>query len=491
MFHQSTLMKSLALVCAGMGVLTLFWLVVVLLIVLFTSLAQAQTPHSNVTHAADNASAYITSNEADDWIDSATQNACSIAQGDANYSLSTTGQWWTNGPTVAAQYGCTFFEFTSTLTADRNITLIASKEKRLTVRHAGSGGDLIITYSGSTDTVTVTPGLAVTAVCDGTDCYQAQDTNISPLTTLGSVDGTADKFILLDATDGALKAVLGEDLPGSGAAGGSSFRGPLLHVRDEKTVGTDGGSSSATTWHTRTLNTVTTNDITGASLASNQITLPAGTYFIFATAPAVQANNHKLRLRNITDSSNEIVGTTAWNEGGALEAQTRALISGQFTISAEKDFELQHFINNAQASTGLGLNAGGSEVEVFAEVTIWQIPDNSATVQTTDATTGVVLFEQDITAGESILITAKVIGRNDSNGDTYTAWIKQVCANEAGTTTCATQDRTEVELSSPPPAANAAIVADNTNDQWEIQVDGFAAATTVNWAASFETVLQQ
>lgn len=463
----------------------------ILAILALASPAFAQSPHSNTTHAADNSSAYITLNEAADWIDSATQNACSVAQGDANYALTTTGQWWTNGPTIAIQYGCASIEFTSTLTADRTITMIAAKDKVLTVRHAGTGGDLLLTYSGSADTVTVTPGLSVTVYGDGTDVYQAQDTNISPLTTLGSVDGTADKFILLDATDGALKAVLGDNLPGSGASGGSSFRGPLLQVRDEKSTGTDGGGFTSGSWQTRDLQTTSLNDITGASLATNQITLPAGTYFIIASAPAFSVDNHKIRLRNVTDGSTTIVGSSSWNDSTANEASTRSVLAGQFTISAEKDFEIQHIANTTQATNGYGVAAGGSEVEVYTDVTIWQVPDNSATVQTTDATTGVVLFEQAIAAGESILITAKIIGRNDTNGDTYTAWIKQVCANEAGTTTCATQDRTEVELSSPPAAANAAIVANDTDDEWEIQVDGFAGATTVDWAASFETVLQQ
>ena len=62
-------------------------------------------------------------------------------------------------------------------------------------------------------------------------------------------------------------------------AGGGIFESQLLHVRDEKASGTDGGTS-ANGIVDRDLNTVKVNEITGASLSSNQITLPSGTYYV-------------------------------------------------------------------------------------------------------------------------------------------------------------------------------------------------------------------
>ena len=52
----------------------------------------------------------------------------------------------------------------------------------------------------------------------------------------------------------------------------------LLHMRDEKANGTQGGTFTSGSWYTRDLNTVVTNEINGASLSSNQFTLPAGDY---------------------------------------------------------------------------------------------------------------------------------------------------------------------------------------------------------------------
>ncbi len=61
---------------------------------------------------------------------------------------------------------------------------------------------------------------------------------------------------------------------------GSVFGTALLHVRDEKANGTNSGSSSAC-YTARILNSVLTNEISGASLASDQITLPAGIGAVF------------------------------------------------------------------------------------------------------------------------------------------------------------------------------------------------------------------
>jgi hypothetical protein len=78
-----------------------------------------------------------------------------------------------------------------------------------------------------------------------------------------------------------------------------------LHVRDEKSTGTNGGGSTAATVHTRTLNTVVINRISGASLASDQVTLPAGTYRVQASCPTASgAGSNRAQLYNVTDASN-------------------------------------------------------------------------------------------------------------------------------------------------------------------------------------------
>ena len=148
----------------------------------------------------------------------------------------------------------------------------------------------------------------------------------------------------------------------------------LLHVRDEKTSGTAGGGGTSGSYGTRTLNTVVTNEISGASLASNQITLPAGTYRIEASAPSVQTNRHKAKLRDTTGAADLIIGTSAFGSSQAANgSQTRSFVNGQFILSAQSDLEIQHEVQTTVGTSDLGVASSFGEVEVYTEVRIIRI----------------------------------------------------------------------------------------------------------------------
>lgn len=161
------------------------------------------------------------------------------------------------------------------------------------------------------------------------------------------------------------------DLAAEGAGGGSVEVFDILHIVDEKASGTNGGTFTAGSWVTRTLNTERTDEI-GSTLASNQFTLPAGTYNIDASAPGAGVYSHQTRLRNITDGTTTLVGTSEWNND-ALNAQTRSHIRGRFTIAAEKTFEIQHRSAASEATTGLGVAVAFGEVEVYTQVWIEKV----------------------------------------------------------------------------------------------------------------------
>jgi hypothetical protein len=146
----------------------------------------------------------------------------------------------------------------------------------------------------------------------------------------------------------------------------------LLHVRDEKASGTGGGTLTSGAWRTRTLNTSLTNEISGASLSSNQITLPSGTYFINAIANVgANSQSHKAKLANITDTSDTVIGTSEFNEPGS--GSTKSFVIGRFTIASSKVFELQHRSGNTTDANGFGVSSGFSVVEVYADVQIWKV----------------------------------------------------------------------------------------------------------------------
>lgn len=145
----------------------------------------------------------------------------------------------------------------------------------------------------------------------------------------------------------------------------------VMIVQDQKTSGTAGGASSTGT-NTRVLNTTVKNTISGASLGSNQITLPAGEYEIEAFAPCYAGNEHKLSLRNITDSTNDIIGNQLLANSATAVENTGTLV-GSITITGTKVFELRHYIGTARATNGLGNFAGTGVVEVYASVKIKKV----------------------------------------------------------------------------------------------------------------------
>lgn len=153
------------------------------------------------------------------------------------------------------------------------------------------------------------------------------------------------------------------------AASAKAFQAQLLHVQDQKAQGTAGGTS--VNGGTRDLNTILTNEISGSSLASNQITLPAGTYYIEASVPAFFSNNHKAFLFNVTDSGNQIHGTCEYAPS-TNATLSRSLITGRFTIVSSKVFEIRHTIATTRVGDGFGI-AAGTGVEVYTDVRIWKV----------------------------------------------------------------------------------------------------------------------
>ena len=145
-----------------------------------------------------------------------------------------------------------------------------------------------------------------------------------------------------------------------------------LHIQDQKAANTAGGGSTATTWNKRTLNTVVRNTITGASLASDQITLPAGVYNIRARCPAFIVSKHKSRLRNTTDGTTTLIGSSSYTDG-ADAVQNDTTVMGQFTITGTKVFELQHYTELTRATNGFGVATNATELEVYSEIEITRL----------------------------------------------------------------------------------------------------------------------
>lgn len=174
-------------------------------------------------------------------------------------------------------------------------------------------------------------------------------------------DSTLSKWILLNPATGVTAGLT------QAQADARYVNIGYMLVRDEKAQNTAGGGCTAGQTVARTLNTVSANTIAGASLASNQITLPAGTYRIDASAPVHSVDENRISLYNVTDAAVQILGTS---ENGITNVVTRSFLKGRFTIAGTKVFELRHFTGTTVATNGFGLqvNSGGNEVYTQVEI---------------------------------------------------------------------------------------------------------------------------
>jgi hypothetical protein len=271
--------------------------------------------------------------------------------------------------------------FTGTLTAP----VLASPGAAIT------GGTIAgVTLSTATVTgATVTGGTINAAPIGGTTPAAAAMTTLSTtgLATLASASVTAALAAGSAAVTGAItgaSAALTGNVSGatgtfSGVVAALSYTGSgaaltglttqVLIVADQKASGTDGGGFTSGAWQTRTLNTVRHNSLTGASLATNQITLPAGTFRVSALAPAIRVAQHVAKLYNITASADAIIGTAATTDNGNFVGEVSAVI-GVITLAAPAVFELRHQCTTTVATNGMGRGAGFGVVETYSVVTV-------------------------------------------------------------------------------------------------------------------------
>ncbi len=151
------------------------------------------------------------------------------------------------------------------------------------------------------------------------------------------------------------------------SATGAGSVGALIVIRDKKAQNTAGGTFTSGAWRTRDLNEELVDTGAHASVATNQITLAAGTYRIRASAPAMEVGRHQTRWQNVTDATTISTGTSEFSSNAAAYAQSRSWIDDRFTIAGTKTFELQHQAAVTKATNGYGVEANLTD-EIFSVV---------------------------------------------------------------------------------------------------------------------------
>tara|TARA_R100001082_G_scaffold2510_1_gene2226 strand:+ start:28 stop:876 length:849 start_codon:yes stop_codon:yes gene_type:complete len=148
--------------------------------------------------------------------------------------------------------------------------------------------------------------------------------------------------------------------------GGSGFSAYAI-LKHIESSGTSGGSSG-TSWTDRILN----NEVDPSSivtLSSNQFTLGAGNYLIKAMACSYDNENTRLRIYNVTDSEESILGGNGFGPTFGSQNAWHPL-AGRLSHTTSTTYKLQQISDLARPNTGHGheQSLGGSENYVILEI---------------------------------------------------------------------------------------------------------------------------
>lgn len=156
------------------------------------------------------------------------------------------------------------------------------------------------------------------------------------------------------------------DIPGGGGGGG------VIHITHELPPATNAPATVTGIWQLRPLNTVNKNTIVGASLAADQITLPAGDYHIRAWQTVFDPTGAQTRLRDITGAATLVLGGVIFASGSSQSWELH--LDGYFTLAAESDLEFQLFPRvGVGAGMGVRVNPSDGEDGVFAMIQIEEV----------------------------------------------------------------------------------------------------------------------
>jgi hypothetical protein len=163
------------------------------------------------------------------------------------------------------------------------------------------------------------------------------------------------------------------DQTGMSGAQSSILKSALFQYQQSN--GTNGGTPTATTDTRYPLNTFVNsgdaNVITGASIASEVITLPQGTYRFKAEAQIHNGGYCQIGIKNVTDSTT-VWGPVAFLDSAGSPGMVKPTITRDLVVDgATETFEMRYFISNSETNTGLGTPSSFSNgVEIYGECLI-------------------------------------------------------------------------------------------------------------------------
>jgi hypothetical protein len=142
---------------------------------------------------------------------------------------------------------------------------------------------------------------------------------------------------------------------------------PDVIVEHQEAAGTDGGTFTSGADANRTLNTLVRNNGTLATLGSNRVTLPAGTWLIEWRCPCYRVDGNQSWLYNFTDSAIVAVGSSAFSLSSANNAVVISQGRTVVTLAGAKEFNVRHRCATTRATDGFGVAANVGNAEVYTQ----------------------------------------------------------------------------------------------------------------------------
>jgi hypothetical protein len=150
-------------------------------------------------------------------------------------------------------------------------------------------------------------------------------------------------------------------------------------IQERQPQNGDAGSSISGL-NTRGLEFVSGNNTSFVSIAKPTITLTAGSYLFFATAPAVASTRHRLSLHRINNTAARILnGKSHFNPVQSNQltdhGNDQAILYGFYSTTNNNDqLQLRHYCQNATGTFGLGKACNeAAQQEVYAELVILKL----------------------------------------------------------------------------------------------------------------------
>lgn len=147
----------------------------------------------------------------------------------------------------------------------------------------------------------------------------------------------------------------------------------FVHVEDQKAQNTAGGTFTTGAWRTRDLNTEV-SDVDGlASLSLNQLTLAAGIWVIWVSAPANSVGRHQIRLQDLTAGAPGTTLKAGSSEAAATALNTfRSVLVYRGAFTSPTVLEVQHQGAVTVNTIGFG-SAANFTAEVYTILKAWKI----------------------------------------------------------------------------------------------------------------------